>query len=123
MLGLGAYWELLRKHPFLPAFGVVTACFSSFGQTFFIGVFSPAIEADFRLSHTAWGSIYLLGTLASALVLPWTGKAIDRISPVVYATLVWSALALGCVAFSLATGPIGLVAGIFLLRHSFDSSH
>jgi len=118
MLGLGPYWELLRKHPLLPAFGVVTAGFSSFGQTYFIGIFSPAIEAEFELTHTAWGSIYLLGTLASAMILPWTGKAMDRISPLVYALLVWSSLALACVAFSMVTGPIGLVAGIFLLRQT-----
>ena len=89
MLGLADYLDFLRRNPSLAAFGFITAFGSSFGQTFFIGVLSPTIQTEFSLSHTEWGSIYLLGTLASALVLPWTGKQIDRIALRTYALLVW----------------------------------
>ena len=52
--------------------------YSSVGQTFFVGVFGPAIQEEFSLTHTAWGSIYMIGTLASAIVFIWSGPLIDR---------------------------------------------
>ena len=118
MIGLGAYLQVLRQNRELPLFGFTTSFSSSFGQTFFIGVFSPTIQAEFALSHTAWATIYLFGTLASALVLPWTGKKIDRVPLALYAGCVWGLLAIACLTFSLATAPLGLVLGIFLLRQS-----
>ena len=51
------------------AFGFLAAFSSSFGQTYFIGIFGPEFQAEFGLSHTIWGSIYLIGTLASAAML------------------------------------------------------
>ena len=35
--------------------GVLLAFMSSFGQTFFISIFSGHIRAEFGLSHAAWG--------------------------------------------------------------------
>ena len=118
MFGLRPYFELIRSHPYLPAFGFATAFGSSFGQTFFIGVFSPTIQTEFGLSHAGWSSIYLAGTLASAAVLPWTGKQIDRMPLLAYATCAWVALGLACLIFSFATTPIWLAFGIFALRQS-----
>ena len=40
--------------------GFLLALFSSFGQTFFIALFSAEIRAEFGLSHGAFGSIYSL---------------------------------------------------------------
>ncbi|MEC7147523.1 MAG: MFS transporter, partial [Pseudomonadota bacterium] len=51
---------------------------SSLGQTFFIGAFGPSIQNEFKLSHSEWGSIYMIGTVLSAVCLPWTGQLIDR---------------------------------------------
>ena len=118
MIGIGPYLQVLRENRQLPLCGCVTSLSSSFGQTFFIGVFSPTIQTEFGLSHTAWATIYLLGTLASAAMLPWSGKKIDRVSLALYAACVWGLLALACLTFSLATAPLGLVLGIFLLRQS-----
>ena len=56
------------------AFGFLMALGSSFGQTFFIGIFSPSIEAEFGLSHSEWGTIYMAGTLLSAATLTYTGR-------------------------------------------------
>jgi MFS family permease len=118
LIGVRSYLDFLASNTNLAAFGFVTALASSFGQTFFIGVFSPQIQSEFELSHTAWSTIYLLGTLASAFVLPWTGRQIDRLPLATYATAVWALLAIACIAFSLAPGPVGLVFGIFLLRQA-----
>ena len=89
---------------------------ASFGQTYFIGVFGPAIQGEFGLSHTAWGSVYLLGTLGSALVLPYTGKQIDRLDLTVYALVVCGLLIFACVWTSLSAGVVSLTVAIFLLR-------
>ena len=45
----------------LVTFSFLMALYSSFGQTYFVGVFGPAVQAEFGLSHTLWGTIYLLG--------------------------------------------------------------
>ncbi len=57
---------------------------SSFGQTYFIGILGPCIQTEFNLSHTVWGTVYMIGTLASAVLLPWTGKQVDRVDLKVY---------------------------------------
>jgi MFS family permease len=98
---------------------------SSFGQTYFIGVFGPSIQADFGLGHTAWGAVYLVGTLASAALLPWSGKLLDRVSLRAYAIAVAVLLAISAAAMSLVAGVITLAAAIFLLRQTGQglSSH
>ena len=70
-------------------FGFLMAFASSFGQTYFIGVFGPGVQAEFGLSHTAWGTIYMLGTLGSAALLPWSGKQIDRLDLRHYTSIVF----------------------------------
>jgi len=94
------------------------ALYSSFGQTYFIGIFGPQIQDEFGLSHTVWGSIYLAGTLTSALLMPFTGALIDRYSLSVYALAVGLALLAACAFISVASGPLMLVVAIFLLRQS-----
>lgn len=73
------YLEFLARQRRFVAFGFVMAFASSFGQTYFIGIFGPGIQAEFDLSHTLWGAIYMVGTIASALLLPWSGRRIDTL--------------------------------------------
>jgi MFS family permease len=105
----------LENRRFL-AFGFFAAFASSFGQTYFIGIFSPSVEAEFGLSHTAWATTYLFGTLASALVLPWSGKRIDSSGLRSYTVAALGILALGAALMSQVRN-VALLAGcIFLLR-------
>jgi len=113
-----AYARFAAANRRLIAFGFLAAFASSFGQTYYIGVFGPAIQSAFDLSHTLWGTIYMLGTLASAALLPWTGKQIDRLDLRLYAALVGLAAIVACTVTALATGPVMLVVAIFLLRQS-----
>ena len=92
--------------------------YSSIGQTFMVGVFGPSIQADFGLSHTTWGTMYMIGTLASGAVLTWSGSLIDRVRLPVYALSVCGLIVAACGLTALVSGPIGLVLCIFLLRHS-----
>ncbi len=113
-----AYLELAAANRALIAFGFVMAFGSSFGQTFFIGIFGPEIQREFGLSHTAWGTIYMLGTLASAALLPWSGKQIDRLHLRDYALMVCFLLVAACLVTSLVAGALSLTLAIFLLRQS-----
>ena len=114
----GGYLAFILSNWRFAGFGAFMAFSSSFGQTYFIGVFGPELRAEFGLTHTAWGAIYMTGTLCSALVLPFTGKLIDRIDLRAYAAVVSVALALACVGISSVFGPITLALAIFALRQT-----
>ena len=73
-----SYLRLATAHSRFLAFGFTLSFAGNVGQTVIIGAFGPAVRADFGLSHTVWGAIYMAGTLASAAILPWTGQLIDR---------------------------------------------
>ncbi len=53
---------------------------SGFGQTYFIALFVGHLKADLALSDGLFGSLYMAGTLASAALLMWAGKFVDRYS-------------------------------------------
>lgn len=102
----------------LLGFGFLMALGSSFGQTFFIGLFSPSIEAEFGLSHSEWGSIYMAGTLLSAATLTFTGRWIDRLNLRTYAQGVCGLLAVACLAAAISPAAWFLIPMIFLLRQA-----
>jgi len=54
--------------------GFLLTLFSSFGQSFFIGLSGDALRATFHLSGGAFGGIYMLATMGSAVTLPWLGR-------------------------------------------------
>ena len=63
------YLRFLRDNaPFLAA-GVLLSFLSSFGQTFFISIFSGEIRSGFGLSDGEWGALYTMGTGASAALM------------------------------------------------------
>jgi len=113
-----AYLSFAAGHQRFLSFGFVLAFASSFGQTFFIGLFGPDIQQAFDLSKTEWSAIYMVGTLASAAVFTWTGKLIDRVDLKLYSLAVCGLLALACVGLALVNSPVMLVAVIFLLRQA-----
>ena len=113
-----AYVDVAAEHRRFLSFGFVLAFSSSFGQTYFIGIFGPGVQNAFDLSHTAWGTIYMIGTLGSALLLPWTGKLIDRLELRIYTAAVCALLIAACAFMAMVTGPVMLVVAIFLLRQS-----
>ena len=122
---LSQYANVFRRHGALVGFGFLMAFISSGGQTYFVAIFGPQIQETFELSHTEWSSFYLIGTLASALILPWSGQFIDRLNLKLYTIIVVLGLALACGFMSLASSPVFIIIGIFLLRHTGQglSSH
>jgi MFS family permease len=113
-----AYFKFISTNRRFIAFGLLMTFASSFGQTYFIGILGPSIQAEFSLSHTVWGTVYMIGTLASAVLLPWTGKQIDRVDLKIYTILVCLSLILACAFVSLVNSVTVLVFAIFLLRQS-----
>jgi MFS family permease len=110
------YWRFACANPRFLGFGFFLAFLSSAGQTYFIGVFGPGIQADFGLDTGSWGQIYMLGTLASALVINWSGTLIDRLDLRLFTGLVLAGLAGACLVMGSVTSPMLLVVAIFMLR-------
>ena len=69
-------------------FGFIFTFFSSFGQSFFLGIFNTSIRNELSISHGQFGSIYASATLLSSFVLIWVGKKIDDINISKFAFLV-----------------------------------
>ena len=113
-----AYGKLLQAHPKFASFGLLVAFVSSFGQTYLVGIFGHAIQQDFAMSHTQWGGIYMLGTLASAILLPWTGKWIDQMALPKYTFWVMVSLAFATWFISQINVIWWLVLAVFFLRQS-----
>jgi MFS family permease len=114
---VAAYLDFILSNRRFVAFGFAMAMVSSFGQTYFIGVFGPSLQGELDLSHTAWSSIYLIGTIGSAFALPWTGKLIDDVGLHRYTLAVLLLLAGACAFLAGVTaGVITLAVAIFLLR-------
>ena len=77
--------------------GILLTFISSFGQTYFISIFSGEIRNTFDLSHGDWGLIYGFGTFASAIVMIWAGGLTDimrvrKLGPIVLCALSASCL-------------------------------
>ena len=99
-------------------FGFIFTFFSSFGQSFFIGLFNSNIRLDLNISHGQFGSIYALATLISSFTLIWIGKKIDDFKLINYSLLVILLLFFSSIFFSFINNIYLLFFGIFLLRLS-----
>jgi MFS family permease len=97
-------------------FGVAMAFLSSFGQTFFIGVYKDAITGEFALSNSDFGLYYLLITLVSAVGLNRLGHIIDRVSLTPYVAALIVAMAAACFAVGVAGSLWFLVIALMLVR-------
>lgn len=96
--------------------GFLLTLFSSFGQTFFIGLSGEELRTKFSLSDGEFGLVYMVATLASALTLPWLGRVLDVMPGWKVARFVIPALAGACLLIAYAPSLIILVLAIYLLR-------
>ena len=99
-------------------FGFIFTFFSSFGQSFFLGIFNPSIRNELLISHGQFGTIYALATLTSSFLLIWVGKKIDDINISRFALFVILLLSFSCFFFSKISSLILLFFSIFLMRFS-----
>src|SRR5210317_1327433 len=97
-------------------FGFLMTFCSSFGQTFFLGIFNPFIREDLNLSHSEFGTIYSIATLVSSFTIIWIGKKIDDFKLRNFAVFVCLALFCSSLFMSQMSSFIHLLIAIFFLR-------
>ncbi len=96
--------------------GFLLTLFSSFGQTFFIGLSGNDIRATFGLSGGTFGALYMVATLASASTLPFLGRTLDLMPGWKVVRFTIPLLALACIGITLAPNLIFLTLAIYMLR-------
>ena len=99
-------------------FGFIFTFFSSFGQSFFLGIFNTSIRETLSITHGQFGSIYASATLCSSLLLIWVGKKIDDINIFRFEIYVTLLLSFSCFFFSKISSIVSLFIAIFLMRFS-----
>mgnify|MGYP001303679369 CR=1 FL=1 len=99
-------------------FGFIFTFFSSFGQSFFLGLFNLSIRDTLSITQGQFGSIYASATLLSSFLLIWVGKKIDDINIFKFAFFVTLLLSFSCFFFSKISSVIFLFMAIFLMRFS-----
>ena len=99
-------------------FGFIFTFFSSFGQSFFLGLFNSSIRETLSITHGQFGSIYASATLLSSFLLIWVGKKIDDINIFRFAFYVTLLLSFSCFFFSKVSSITFLFIAVFLMRFS-----
>ena len=99
-------------------FGFIFTFFSSFGQSFFLGLFNNSIRNELSITHGQFGSIYASATLLSSFILIWVGKKIDDINISKFAFFVILLLSFSSFFFSTISSISLLFIAIFLMRFS-----
>ena len=99
-------------------FGFIFTFFSSFGQSFFLGLFNSSIRETLSITHGQFGSIYASATLLSSFLLIWVGKKIDDINIFKFAFYVTLLLSFSCFFFSKISSVFFLFIAVFLMRFS-----
>jgi len=99
-------------------FGFIFTFFSSFGQSFFLGLFNAPIRNELGITHGQFGSIYAVATIFSSLLFIWVGKKIDDFKLISYSFFVIILLFFSSLFFSYINSIYFLAIGIFLMRFS-----
>jgi len=89
---------------------------SSPGQTYLISLFSGEIRAELGLSDGEFAGIYSLATLASAIVMVWSGALVDKVDLKKFSIAVVIGLGIGCGFMSLSVGVLSLLISLFIIR-------
>ena len=97
-------------------FGFIFTFFSSFGQSFFLGLFNAPLRNELGISHGQFGTIYASATIFSSLLLIWVGKKIDDYKLLNYSLFVVILLAASSLLFSFINSVFFLALGIFFMR-------
>ena len=99
-------------------FGFIFTFFSSFGQSFFLGLFNAPIRNELGISHGQFGNIFASATIISSITLIWIGKKIDEYQIINYSIFVILLLFFSSLFFSFINSIYFLAVGIFLMRFS-----
>lgn len=109
-------FQFVRRNSRWLAAGFLLSMFSSFGQTFFIGLSGLEFQARFNLTGGEFGLLYMVATLASAVTLPWLGQSLDVMRGQKVAALVMPGLAAACLLAAWSPHILGFAVALYLLR-------
>jgi len=107
--------DLIKDHGGLLFAWFLLYFFSVFGQSIFFGSYLPLIQEDLGLSKTAIGTLYAIGTIASSIVIIFTGKGLDHMPLRNFVALTFCGVALGCFMMASAYNTFLLFLAFFLL--------
>ena len=106
----------LRAVPAYGWFALLAALASSFGQTFFIGLFGGAIQAALSIDPAGLGYLYGSATLVIGVLMFWLGSLADVLALKRGIAISLLVLSLGCVGLANTdTAPV-LWGSFFLVR-------
>ena len=110
------FFRFLHANRLFLLAGVLLSFTSSYGQTFFIALFSGQIMEDFGLSDGQWGLTYTIATTVSAIVMVWAGVLTDQFRIRNLSVVVSLGLALSCLAMAVVQPIWALGIVVFALR-------
>lgn len=108
--------DLMKEHGGLITAGFFLYFFSVFGQSIFFGVYLPHFQEELELSKTTLGSLYMFATIASSIVIIFSGKMLDHYPLRNFIACTFVGLAAGCFVIANAYNAIMLLIAFFLLR-------
>ena len=114
---ISRYLRFVRLNKQLLFFGLLMTFGSSFGQSFFVGLFQMQLREAFDLTASAFGGAFSFVTLLSAAALPWTGRVIDQVRLRTFSAIVITVLAAAALAIALVPHFWMFVVALFFLRH------
>ena len=110
------YGELLRTHSVEIAYCTLFVFTSSFGQTFFLSLFSPYWATALGLSSGTMGLVYGLATLAAGMLLPLSGRWLDSAPSGRAGLVAFGGLVAACLLAAEVSSLWMLALAMFLLR-------
>ena len=113
---MNAIIHRVRAVPAYGWFALFAALASSFGQTFFIGLFGGEIQAALGLDPAGLGYLYGSATLFSGVLMFWLGALADRLALSRGIGISLGVLALGCVGLANTHNSAMLWVSFFLVR-------
>ena len=109
-------FRFLRENSRWIAGGLLLTFFSSFGQTFFIGLSGEELRTKFSLTDGEFGGLYMIATIGSALTLPFLGRTLDHMPGWKVARFVIPGLACACLLMVFSPNLLFLIVAIYALR-------
>lgn len=99
-------------------YGFSSNFFSALGQTFLLALFIPHIRSHFALDAASAGWLYSIATLVSALVMPYQGHLLDRVSIKKYTAVIALVFLSGVLLLAFAIQPAMVFFGFLFLRNA-----
>ena len=113
--------RLIKATPFFYGWvilivGTIGSVMLGASQTFTIGIFTESYITELDLSRTTISLIYGIATFSASMLLPLTGRLVDRYGPQWVSLIVVIGLGLACIGMATVNGITSLLFGFLVLR-------